>query len=154
MAMGLRNATVRKIALAGFDHDCLDTDDHWAGSRLFFCGRQQSAMATTSNVHSLDVRWTPSLGALLLRHSLALPLGAATVFTICGMVAFYGNPRLESGETISGKVRKDEHLAHLERSPARDFETEVSSPLGRPADSDFAGEEIITKPKACDNSQV
>jgi hypothetical protein len=47
------------------------------------------------------------------------------------MVAFYGNPRLESGETpISGKVRKDEQLAYLERSPARDRATEVSSPLG------------------------
>src|ERR1700720_3290376 len=34
------------------------------------------------------------VGALLLRHSLALPLGAATGLTVCGMVALYGNPRL------------------------------------------------------------
>jgi hypothetical protein len=47
------------------------------------------------------------------------------------MVALYGNPRLESGDTpISGTVRKDENLADLERLPARDRDTELSSPLG------------------------
>ena len=31
---------------------------------------------------------------------------------------------------MSGKVRKDAHVAYLERSPARDRATEISSPLG------------------------
>jgi hypothetical protein len=69
-------------------------------------------------------------GALLLRHSLALPLGVATVPTVCGMAAFHAYSRLETGETpISDKVVEDEHLAHLERSLA-DHTTEVSAPLG------------------------
>jgi len=44
-----------KDCSAGFDHDGLDADDHWAGSRLFFCGGQRSTMAKTSNVHSPHV---------------------------------------------------------------------------------------------------
>lgn len=70
-------------------------------------------------------------GALLLRHSLAFPLGVATVLAVCGVAAFYRSSRLGRGDTsMSGKVPKDEHLAYLERPPARDRATEVSPPSG------------------------
>src|SRR6202040_2128583 len=129
LAMGLRNATVRKIAQPEFDYHGLDTDDYWAGSRLFFCGRQQSTMAETSNFHSPDVRWSVR-GCSATETLAGLAIGGGNSL----YCLWHGNPRLESGETpisgISGKVRKDEHLAYLEQSPARDRAMEVSSPLG------------------------
>ncbi len=49
-----------------------------------------------------------AVGALLLRHSLALPLGVATVSAVCGVAALYRNRRLEWVETrISDKIRND-----------------------------------------------
>jgi len=53
LAMGLRNATVRRIA----QPDLTTTVLTWAGSRLFIRRRQQSPMEKTSNFHSPDVRW-------------------------------------------------------------------------------------------------
>jgi hypothetical protein len=47
-----------------------------------------------------------AVGALVLRHSLALPLALATVSAVCGVAAFYSSTRLKSGETpTAGKVR-------------------------------------------------
>ncbi len=130
LAMGLRNATVRKIAQPDLTTTVLTLTITGLAADSSFAGGSNPRWQR--RVMSILLIFAGAfVGAVLLRHSLALPLAVATVFTVCGMVAFYGNPRLESGETpISGKVRKDEQLAYLERSPARDRATEVSSPLG------------------------
>jgi uncharacterized membrane protein YoaK (UPF0700 family) len=130
LAMGLRNATVRKIAQPDLTTTVLTLTVTGLAADSSFAGGSNPRWQRRA-ISILLMFAGAFVGALLLRHSLALPLGAATVFTVCGMVAFYGNPRLESGETpISGKVRKDDQLPYLERSPARDRPTEVSSPLG------------------------
>jgi len=130
LAMGLRNATVRKIALPDLTTTVLTLTITGLAADSSFAGGSNPRWQRRA-ISILLMFAGAFVGALLLRHSLALPLGAATVFTVCGMVAFYVNPRLESGETpISGKVRKDEQLAYLERSPARDRATDISSPLG------------------------
>ena len=130
LAMGLRNATVRKIAQPDLTTTVLTLTITGLAADSSFAGGSNPRWQRRA-ISILLMFAGAFVGALLVRHSMALPLGAATVFTVCGMVAFYGNPRLESGETpISGKVHKDEHLAYLERSPARDLATEVSSPLG------------------------
>jgi len=130
LAMGLRNATVRKIAQPDLTTTVLTLTITGLAADSSFAGGSNPRWQR--RVMSILCMFAGAfVGALLLRHSLALPLGAATVFTVLGMVAFNGNPRLESGETtISGQVRKGEHLAYLERSPARDRATESSSPLG------------------------
>ena len=130
LAMGLRNATVRKIAQPDLTTTVLTLTITGLAADSSFAGGSNPRWQRRA-ISILLMFAGAFVGALLLRHSLALPLGVATVFTVCGMVAFYGNPSLESGETpISGKVREDEHLAYLERSPARDRATEVSSPMG------------------------
>jgi uncharacterized membrane protein YoaK (UPF0700 family) len=98
LAMGLRNATVRKIALPDLTTTVLT---------LTITG----LAADSSLAGGSDPRWQRRVmsillmfagavvGALLLRHSLALPLGLATASAVCGVAAFYGNPRLASGET-------------------------------------------------------
>jgi uncharacterized membrane protein YoaK (UPF0700 family) len=130
LAMGLRNATVRKIAQPDLTTTVLTLTITGLAADSSFAGGSNPRWQRRA-ISILLMFAGAFVGALLLRHSLALPLGAATVFTVCGMVAFYGNPRLESGETpISGKVRKDAHEAYLERSPARDRATQISSPLG------------------------
>ncbi len=111
LAMGLRNATVRKIAQPDLTTTVLTLTITGLAADSSFAGGSNPRWQRRA-ISILLMFAGAFVGALLLRHSLALPLGAATVFTVCGMVAFYGNPRLESGETpISGKVRKDEHLA-------------------------------------------
>jgi uncharacterized membrane protein YoaK (UPF0700 family) len=107
LAMGLRNATVRKIALPDLTTTVLT---------LTITG----LAADSSLAGGGDPRWQRRVmsillmfagavvGALLLRHSLALPLGLATASAVCGVAAFYGNPRLGSGETrIAGRVGSD-----------------------------------------------
>ena len=109
LAMGLRNATVRKIALPDLTTTVLT---------LTITG----LAADSSLAGGSDPRWQRRVmsillmfagavvGALLLRHSLALPLGLATVSAVCGVAAFYCSSRLERGDTsMSGKVRKDAH---------------------------------------------
>jgi uncharacterized membrane protein YoaK (UPF0700 family) len=119
LAMGLRNATVRKIAQPDLTTTVLTLTITGLAADSSFAGGSNPRWQR--RVISVLLMFAGAfVGALLLRHSLALPLGAATVFTVCGMVAFYGNPRLESGETpMSGKVDKEAHVA-----------MEVSSPLG------------------------
>jgi uncharacterized membrane protein YoaK (UPF0700 family) len=130
LAMGLRNATVRKIAQPDLTTTVLTLTITGLAADSSFAGGSNPRWQRRA-ISILLMFAGAFVGALLLRHSLALPLGAATAFTVCGMVAFYGNPRLESGETpVSGELPKDEHLAYLERSPAHDRATEVSSPLG------------------------
>jgi uncharacterized membrane protein YoaK (UPF0700 family) len=107
LAMGLRNATVRKIALPDLTTTVLTLTITGLAADSSFAGGS-------------DPRWQRRVmcvllmfggavvGALLLRHSLALPLGLATVSAVCGVAACYGSFRLESGETaIAVKVRND-----------------------------------------------
>jgi len=127
LAMGLRNATVRKIALPDLTTTVLT---------LTITG----LAADSSLAGGSDPRWQRRVmsiflmfagafvGALLLRHSLVLPLGLATVSAVCGVAAFHRSSRLERGDTsMSGK---DAHVAYLERSPAGDRAPEISSPFG------------------------
>lgn len=98
LAMGLRNASVRKIALPDLTTTVLT---------LTITG----LAADSSLAGGSDPRWQRRVmsillmfagavvGALLLRHSLALPLGLATVSAVCGAAAFSGNPRLASDKT-------------------------------------------------------
>ena len=103
LAMGLRNATVRKIAQPDLTTTVLTLTITGLAADSSFAGGSNPRWQRRA-ISILLMFAGAFVGALLLRHSLALPLGAATVFTVCGMVAFYGNPRLESGETpISGK---------------------------------------------------
>jgi len=104
LAMGLRNATVRKIAQPDLTTTVLTLTITGLAADSSFAGGSNPRWQRRA-ISILLMFAGAFVGALLLRHSLALPLGAATVFTVCGMVAFYGNPRLESGETISGEVR-------------------------------------------------
>ena len=107
LAMGLRNATVRKIAQPDLTTTVLTLTITGLAADSSFAGGsnprwQRRAMSV------LFMFAGAAVGALLLRHTLALPLGLATVSAVCGMAAFYGNPRLESGETpIAGRIRSD-----------------------------------------------
>jgi uncharacterized membrane protein YoaK (UPF0700 family) len=107
LAMGLRNATVRKIAQQDLTTTVLTLTITGLAADSSFAGGTNPRWQR--RVMSILFMFAGAVaGALLLRHSLALPLGAATVFTLCGMAAFYGNPHLEWGETpISGKGRND-----------------------------------------------
>jgi uncharacterized membrane protein YoaK (UPF0700 family) len=130
LAMGLRNATVRKIAQPDLTTTVLTLTITGLAADSSFAGGSNPRWQRRA-ISILLMLAGAFVGALLLRHSLALPLGVATVLTVCGMIVFYGNPRLESGETpISSNVRKDEHLAYLERSPAPVRAADISSPLG------------------------
>jgi uncharacterized membrane protein YoaK (UPF0700 family) len=103
LAMGLRNATVRKIAQPDLTTTVLTLTVTGLAADSSFAGGSNPRWQRRA-ISILLMFAGAFVGALLLRHSLALPLGAATVFTVCGMVALYGNPRLESGETpISGR---------------------------------------------------
>src|ERR1700761_4045552 len=98
LAMGLRNATVRKIAQPDLTTTVLT---------LTITGlAADSSLAGGSNprwqrrVMSILFMFTGAVvGALLLRHSLPLPLGLATASAVCGVAAFYGNFRLASDKT-------------------------------------------------------
>ncbi len=98
LAMGLRNATVRKIAQPDLTTTVLTLTVTGLAADSSFAGGSNPRWQRRA-ISILLMFAGAFVGALLLRHSLALPLGAATVFTVCGMVAFYGNLRLESGET-------------------------------------------------------
>jgi uncharacterized membrane protein YoaK (UPF0700 family) len=130
LAMGLRNATVRKIAQPDLTTTVLTLTITGLAADSSFAGGSNPRWQRRA-VSILLMSAGAFVGALLLRHSLALPLGAATALTVCGIVAFCANPRLESSETpISGEVSKDEHLAYREPSPTRDRAADFSSPLG------------------------
>jgi uncharacterized membrane protein YoaK (UPF0700 family) len=107
LAMGLRNATVRKLALPDLTTTVLTLTITGLAADSSFAGGSDPRWQR--RVMSILLMFAGALvGALLLRHSLALPLGVATVSAVCGVAAFYGNPRLESGETpIAGKIRND-----------------------------------------------
>jgi len=111
LAMGLRNATVRKIALPDLTTTVLTLTITGLAADSSFAGGSNPRWQRRA-ISILLMFAGAFFGALLLRHSLALPLGAATVLTICGTIAFYGS-RLRSAETrMSGKVRKSDQLAY------------------------------------------
>ncbi len=109
LAMGLRNATVRKIALPDLTTTVLTLTITGLAADSSFAGGSDPRWQR--RVMSILLMFAGAVvGALLLRHSLALPLGLATVSAVCGVAAFYRSSRLECGDTsMSGKVRKDAH---------------------------------------------
>jgi uncharacterized membrane protein YoaK (UPF0700 family) len=104
LAMGLRNATVRKIAQPDLTTTVLTLTITGLAADSSFAGGSNPRWQR--RVMSIFFMFAGAVvGALLLRHSLALPLAMATVSAVCGVAAFYGNRHLERTETpISAKV--------------------------------------------------
>jgi uncharacterized membrane protein YoaK (UPF0700 family) len=104
LAMGLRNATVRKIAQPDLTTTVLTLTITGLAADSSFAGGSNPRWQR--RVMSILLMFAgAAVGALLLRHSLALPLAMATVSAVCGVVAFYGSRPLERAETpISPKV--------------------------------------------------
>ena len=98
LAMGLRNATVRKIALPDLTTTVLTLTITGLAADSSFAGGSDPRWQR--RVMSILLMFAGAVvGALLLRHSLALPLGLATVSAVCGVGAFYRSSRLEWGDT-------------------------------------------------------
>ena len=88
LAMGLRNATVRKIAQPDLTTTVLTlTITGLAADSSFAGGSNPRWQRRTVSILLMFVG--AFVGALLLRHSLALPLATATILTVCSMAAFY-----------------------------------------------------------------
>jgi uncharacterized membrane protein YoaK (UPF0700 family) len=104
LAMGLRNATVRKIAQPDLTTTVLTLTITGLAADSSFAGGSNPRWQR--RVMSILLMFAgAAVGALLLRHSLALPLAMATVSAVCGVAAFYGSRPLERAETpISAKV--------------------------------------------------
>ena len=83
MAMGVRNATVRKIALPDLTTTVLTLTITGLAADSSFAGgtnpRWQRRMASVLLMFA-----GAAFGALLLKHSLALPLAVATLSSLCG----------------------------------------------------------------------
>jgi uncharacterized membrane protein YoaK (UPF0700 family) len=107
LAMGLRNATVRKIAQPDLTTTVLTLTITGLAADSSFAGGSNPRWQR--RVMSILLMFAgAALGALLLRHSLALPLAMATVSAVCGVAAFYGRRPLERAETpISAEVRNE-----------------------------------------------
>jgi uncharacterized membrane protein YoaK (UPF0700 family) len=103
LAMGLRNATVRKIAQPDLTTTVLTLTITGLAADSSFAGG--SNLRWQRRVMSILFMFAgAAIGALLLRHSLTLPLAMATVSAVCGVAAFYRSRPLERDETpISGK---------------------------------------------------
>ena len=104
LAMGLRNATVRKMAQADLTTTVLTlTITGLAADSSFAGGSNPRWQRRVMSI--LFMFAGAAVGALLLRRSLALPLAMATISAVCGVAAFYGSRPLERVETpISAKV--------------------------------------------------
>src|SRR5882762_7909224 len=94
LAMGLRNATVRKIAQPDLTTTVLTLTVTGLAADSSFAGGsnprwQRRVMSILSMLAGAFV------GALLLRHSLALALGVATLLAVCGVAGFYRSSQLE-----------------------------------------------------------
>jgi uncharacterized membrane protein YoaK (UPF0700 family) len=122
LAMGLRNATVRKIAQPDLTTTVLTLTITGLAADSSFAGGSNPRWQR--RVMSILCMFAGAVvGALLLRHSLALSLGAATFVSVCGVAAFYGNPRLKWDETpISGKVRNDTQSSPISAKTNHDKE--------------------------------
>ena len=94
LAMGLRNATVRKIAQPDLTTTVLTLTVTGLAADSSFAGGSNPRWQR--RVMSILCMFAGAfVGALLLRHSLALPLGVATVSVVCGAAAFYRSSRTE-----------------------------------------------------------
>jgi uncharacterized membrane protein YoaK (UPF0700 family) len=104
LAMGLRNATVRQIAQPDLTTTVLTLTITGLAADSSFAGGSDPRWQR--RVMSILFMFAGAVvGALLLRHSLALPLAMATLSAVCGIAAFYGSRSLEWAETpISVKV--------------------------------------------------
>jgi uncharacterized membrane protein YoaK (UPF0700 family) len=92
LAMGLRNATVRKIAQPDLTTTVLTlTITGLAADSSFAGGSNPRWQRRVMSVLSMFAG--AFVGALLCRYSLALPLGVATVCAVCGAAAFYRSSR-------------------------------------------------------------
>jgi uncharacterized membrane protein YoaK (UPF0700 family) len=102
LAMGLRNATVRKIAQPDLTTTVLTlTITGLAADSSFAGGSNPRWQRRVMSI--LFMFAGAAVGALLLRHSLALPLAIATVSAVCGVAAFYGSRPLDrAGNTYFG----------------------------------------------------
>src|SRR5258708_14799716 len=88
LAMGLRNGTVRKIAQPDLTTTVLTLTITGLAADSSFAGGSNPRWQR--RVMSILMIFAGAFaGALLLRHSLALPLAVATVSSVCGVVAFY-----------------------------------------------------------------
>ncbi|HTF70350.1 MAG TPA: YoaK family protein [Edaphobacter sp.] len=107
LAMGLRNATVRKIAQPDLTTTVLTLTITGLAADSSFAGGSNPRWQR--RVLSILFMFAGAVvGALLLRHSLVWPLAMATVSAVCGVAAFYGSRPLERAETpISAKVRNE-----------------------------------------------
>ena len=95
LAMGLRNATVRKINQPDLTTTVLTLTITGLAADSSFAGGSNPRWQR--RVVSIPFMFAGAVGgAVLLRHSLVLPLAVATGFAVCGMVAFYRNSRLEA----------------------------------------------------------
>jgi uncharacterized membrane protein YoaK (UPF0700 family) len=104
LAMGIRNATVRKIARPDLTTTVLTlTITGFAADSPFAGGSNPRWQRRVMSILSMFAG--AAVGALLVRPSLALPLAMATVSAVCGVAAFYKNRPLERAETpISAKI--------------------------------------------------
>ena len=104
LAMGLRNATVRKIAQPDLTTTVLTLTIAGLAADSFFAGGSNPRWQR--RVMSILFMFAGAVvGALLLRHSLALPLAMATASVVCGVAAFYASRPLERARTpISAEV--------------------------------------------------
>jgi uncharacterized membrane protein YoaK (UPF0700 family) len=103
LAMGLRNATVRKIAQPDLTTTVLTlTITGLAADSSFAGGSNPRWQRRVLSI--LFMFAGAAVGALLVRHSLAWPLAMATVSAVCGVAAFYGSRPLKRDEnTYFGK---------------------------------------------------
>jgi len=93
LAIGLRNATVRKIAQPDLTTTVLTLTITGLAADSSFAGGSNPRWQR--RVMSILCMFAGAVaGALLLRHSLAFPLGVATVLAVCGVAAFYRSSRL------------------------------------------------------------
>jgi uncharacterized membrane protein YoaK (UPF0700 family) len=110
LAMGLRNATVRKLGVADLTTTVLTmTITGLAADSSLGGGSNPRWQRRVLSILCMFIG--AATGALLLRHSLALPLGVAMMSAVCGAAVFYGNRNPEGpGTRTSTKVADDLQL--------------------------------------------
>jgi len=105
LAMGLRNATVRKLAQPDLTTTVLTLTITGLAADSSFAGGSNPRWQR--RVMSILMMFAgAAIGALLLRRSLALPLGIATVSAVYGVAVLYGTKRLDPAET-GGSANRD-----------------------------------------------
>jgi uncharacterized membrane protein YoaK (UPF0700 family) len=91
LAMGVRNATVRKLGVSDLTTTVLTlTITGLAADSRLARGTNPRWQRRVLSIVLMFIG--AAVGALLLKQSLALPLGVATLSAVCGVVAFYGKP--------------------------------------------------------------